>query len=121
MSWVPLTRGRLAHGSHVTSSRAESHIRHLLDLVAQFPRTNPSAEPASAEDTGDTQLDIMALLSKIRARYKALCATLGVRPRLRAAAAAGVQEGTRDPAEVSAGKNIWKLNERQAGSMEMSF
>ena len=118
---MPLTCGRLAHGSHVTSSQAESHIPHLLDLVAQYPCTNPSAEPASAEDTGDTQLDIMALLTKICARYKVLCATLGVRSCLHAAAVAGVQEGTCDPAEVLAGKNIWKLNELQAGLMEMSF
>ena len=40
---------------------------------------------------------------------------------MRAAVVARVQEGTRDPAEVLAGKNIWKLNEWQAGLMEISF
>ena len=74
-----------------------------------------------AEDTGDRQLDVMVLLSKIHTRYKVLCTTLGVRSHLHAAVVAGVQEGTRDPAEVSAGKNICKLNEWKAGLMEMSF
>jgi hypothetical protein len=104
-------------------SRTESHIRHLLDLVAQFPRVNPSAD-ASAPDGDDSQVDVAALLSKIRARYKALCATLGVRPRLRAAGAGmAAQEDTRDGPDASAGKKVWKLDGRQpqAGSNEMSF
>ena len=91
----------------------------MLDLVAQFPRTNPSAEPVS--EAADPQLDVAVLLSKIRARYKALCATLGVRPRLHAAAA-GVQEDTGNKAP-SQSKKIWQLDERQAqpGSTDMSF
>lgn len=59
------------------------HIKHLLDLISQFPRVNPSpSDPAFAA------LDIPKLFRQIRSRYKALCSTLGVRPSLRAAAAA---------------------------------
>lgn len=53
----------------------------MLDAIAQFPRANPSAaDPAS-------DLDIPKLLRQIRSRYKVLCASLGVRPRLRSAEA----------------------------------
>ncbi|KJA28309.1 hypothetical protein HYPSUDRAFT_122022, partial [Hypholoma sublateritium FD-334 SS-4] len=59
--------------------RAAQHIRHILDAIAQFPRANPSAaDPAS-------DIDIPKLLRQIRSRYKVLCASLGVRPRLRSA------------------------------------
>lgn len=59
-------------------SRALNHIKHLLDLISQFPRVNPSAPDTSSD------LDIPKLFRQIRSRYKALCATLGVRPSLRA-------------------------------------
>ena len=57
------------------SSRATTHIRRLLDLIAQFPHDNRSMY--------DTDIDILKLFRQIRSRYKALCATLGVRPSLR--------------------------------------
>jgi len=50
----------------------------LLELIAQFPRVNP--KPTASDD--EDGLDVSALLSRIRARYKALCASLGVKPRL---------------------------------------
>jgi len=56
--------------------RSANHIRHLLGLISQFPRINPSASDISSE------LDIPKLFRQIRSRYKALCSTLGVRPTL---------------------------------------
>ena len=70
-----------------TSRRTQNHIRHLLDLIAQFPRVNPSAVAAASEasTTTEPEVDIPRLFRQIRSRYKLLCATLGVRPTLRAA------------------------------------
>ena len=66
--------------------RTQNHIRHLLELIAQFPRVNPSAAAGAREDTGsEAELDIPRLFRQIRSRYKLLCATLGVRPTMRAA------------------------------------
>jgi primary-amine oxidase len=58
------------------ASRAANHVRHLLGLISQFPRVNPSASDISSE------MDIPKLFRQIRSRYKALCSTLGVRPTL---------------------------------------
>ena len=58
---------------------SDNLIRHLLELVARFPRVNPS----SSGDP-DADVDIPRLFRQIRSRYKLLCATLGVRPSLRA-------------------------------------
>jgi hypothetical protein len=52
------------------------HTAALLELIARFPRANPAEE---------ADLDIPRLLRLIRSRYRALCAALGVRPRLHAA------------------------------------
>ncbi|KAF8504291.1 hypothetical protein BU17DRAFT_58193 [Hysterangium stoloniferum] len=100
-------------------SRTEVHIRHLLELIAQFPRVNPS--PSSSE-SDDTALDVAGLLSKIRARYKALCSTLGVRPRLRAAAQGEevAELQALQQSRTQKGKKVWKVN-KDAGSTEMSF
>ncbi|KAH9486161.1 hypothetical protein JR316_0000225 [Psilocybe cubensis] len=57
--------------------RAFQHIKHLLESISHFPRVNPSAIDASSE------LDVTKLLRQIRSRYKMLCTSLGVRPRLR--------------------------------------
>ncbi|KAI0755515.1 hypothetical protein C8Q74DRAFT_1210670 [Fomes fomentarius] len=66
--------------------RTQSHIRHLLELIAQFPRVNPSAVAAASEGTSsEAEVDIPRLFRQIRSRYKVLCATLGVRPTMRAA------------------------------------
>lgn len=63
-------------------SRSAGHIKHLLDLVASFPRVNPSTTSTTLDDTHE--VDIPKLFRQIRSRYKALCASLGVRPSLRA-------------------------------------
>ncbi|KAF9550592.1 DUF1715-domain-containing protein, partial [Agrocybe pediades] len=57
--------------------RASQHIRILLDTISQFPRVNPSASEGAGAD-----LDISKLFRQIRSRYKILCSSLGVRPRL---------------------------------------
>ena len=58
--------------------RAIQHIRQLLDVIGQFPRVNPSSS-----NTDD--VDIQKLQRQIRSRYKALCSSLGVRPRVQVA------------------------------------
>ncbi|TFK40822.1 DUF1715-domain-containing protein [Crucibulum laeve] len=95
--------------------RASNHIRHLLELIAQFPRVNLSASDTSSE------LDIPKLFRQIRSRYKALCSTLGVRPSLRAAEnnSPAEDEDTESQAELRQGltvtgnggerKNVWKV------------
>ena len=68
--------------------RAQNHIRHLLELIDQFPRVNPSAAAATAAGeaaASNSEVDIPRLFRQIRSRYKVLCASLGVRPTLRAA------------------------------------
>lgn len=66
--------------------RTQNHIRHLLELIAQFPRVNPSAAAAASDGTSsEAEVDIPRLFRQIRSRYKLLCATLGVRPTMRAA------------------------------------
>ncbi|EKM51033.1 uncharacterized protein PHACADRAFT_212934 [Phanerochaete carnosa HHB-10118-sp] len=102
--------------------RAASNIRHLLDLIAQFPKFNPSAAEPS-------ELDIPKLFRQIRSRYKALCATLGVRPTLRAGGAAGSPDGDEDPAHSpiedasTDSTTVWKIDNkpRARGNNDLSF
>jgi hypothetical protein len=49
----------------------------LIDLINQFPTQNT---PEAGE------IDLTTLVSNIRARYRLLCASLGVKPRLATAA-----------------------------------
>ena len=77
-----------ADHTHTPNRRAQNHIRHLLELVARFPRVNPSSAGSSSDDPSSApgvDVDIPRLFRQIRSRYKLLCATLGVRPSLRAA------------------------------------
>ena len=73
-------------------SRALHNITHLLDLIAQFPRVNPSASEPS-------ELDIPRLFRQIRSRYKVLCATLGTKPSVRAGGS-GVQDDAPDSGDA---------------------
>ena len=112
--------GSLAHSA--VHSRATSNIKHLLELIAQFPRINPSA-------TGPSDLDIPKLFRQIRSRYKALCATLGVRPTLRASGPAGIQDGQEDPGDTpnggttAGGNSVWKIDNKHMASSntDLSF
>jgi len=101
--------------------RVVHHTKHLLALIAQFPTVNPKAAAAAGESEG---LDIEKLQRQIRSRYKALCASLGVKPTLRAAnsadgpgggdvvameddlAVVGGETGSR-----AQGRKVWKLEE----------
>lgn len=80
-----------AGGPAPRSSRALSHARQLLELIGSFPTSNPSsAQGDTAPDTtsiaeGREEVDLPALLANIRARYRLLCSSLGVRGRLVAA------------------------------------
>lgn len=69
-----------------------------MDLINTFPRENPTpssdpnkptpqamVESQTQDNDEGGEIDLGALLSNIRARYKLLCTSLGVRPRLVAA------------------------------------
>jgi hypothetical protein len=79
---------------HVVIFRAHTHIQTLLGLISTFPTDNPTPAPEddtlnAKPDTADSDTmkpneepDLAVLLERIRARYKLLCSSLGVRPRL---------------------------------------
>lgn len=76
--------------------RASGHAKQLLDLIASFPINNPSSslshdkqpetdgvqESTSNSTSEQKPVDLAALLAQIRSRYRLLCSSLGVRPRL---------------------------------------
>ncbi|KAH0837854.1 hypothetical protein J3R83DRAFT_6080 [Lanmaoa asiatica] len=94
--------------------RAVRHIKHLLDLIRQFPTVNPSAQ---SHHSSEDEIDLSKLQRQIRSRYKALCASLGVRPTLRAGSGnedAGegrvVADGTHPSLRnASAKRDVWTL------------
>lgn len=112
----------------IWTSRAIHNIRVLLDAIAQFPRANPSSSESSSKSDPSAEVDVPRLFRQIRARYKALCATLGVRPSLRAAGK-GSQKDTddREPMQLDteAGpKTIWEVDaigKREIGPQQLSF
>ncbi|KAF9817940.1 hypothetical protein IEO21_03134 [Rhodonia placenta] len=112
---------------HAQQSRNEDrtahHIRQLLDLIGQFPRVNPSA-------TEPSDLDIPRLFRQIRSRYKALCATLGVRPTLRAAdciapnSSEDAENGnSQSSTRPSGSKSVWPVQsiDNQRSGEQFSF
>lgn len=80
--------------------RALAHLDTLISLIALFPTQNssdavasstpsdssppafPTEDPPPQLDAHGKETDIASLLERIRARYKLVCSTLGVRPRL---------------------------------------
>ncbi|KAG0703622.1 hypothetical protein DFH29DRAFT_828830 [Suillus ampliporus] len=92
------------HGHN--DQRTMHHIKHLLDLISQFPRINPSAAVVSG---ATEEVDISKLQRQIRSRYKALCASLGVKPTLRAADTEATEGGGIQSADQQ--KQVWKLEE----------
>lgn len=85
------------------------HIKHLLELIQQFPKANPSVtQPLVSGE----EVDMQKLQRQIRSRYKALCASLGIRPTLRAnapsddKASGGVDPGVQ-PTSTS---KVWALD-----------
>ena len=91
---ICLTRDAPRHDSdtlhNIVILRAQSHIQTLLGLISTFPTDNPT--PAPGDEPSDAphsdtlkpneEPDLAVLLERIRARYKLLCSSLGVRPRL---------------------------------------
>jgi len=96
-------------------SRASHNIKLLLDLIAQFPVVNPSASAPS-------DLDLSKLLSQIRSRYKMLCATVGVKPSLRASNVRAEASDADTDREPKGSKPLWKLdNIGGSKAEELSF
>ncbi|KAG1848526.1 hypothetical protein DFJ58DRAFT_906776 [Suillus subalutaceus] len=87
------------HGHN--DQRAVHHIKHLLDLISQFPQVNPSSAAIA--------LIFRKLQRQIRSRYKALCASLGVKPTLRAVDVESTEDGGVQSADQQ--KQVWKLEE----------
>nr|XP_031862369.1 uncharacterized protein CI109_002334 [Kwoniella shandongensis]KAA5529441.1 hypothetical protein CI109_002334 [Kwoniella shandongensis] len=110
--WVELLEKKVGQGTaggrRGKEARALSHAQTLLDLIKSFPTTNPTPAPAptqvasastitvpssepesaqapppsSSEGASEVETDLATLISTIRARYRLLCSSLGVRPRL---------------------------------------
>jgi hypothetical protein len=102
-----------------SNRRVLGHITHLLALINQFPRVNHSSIAASTPEV--PEVDIQRLFRQIRSRYKVLCASLGVRPTLRAAAAAdesqaddegGEGVGPSQPSTSNKGQKtkVWRID-----------
>lgn len=100
-------------------SRIAHNIRHLIELIAQFPRVNPSTTEAS-------ELDIPKLFRQIRSRYKALCATLGVKPTLRGAGSSSIQEVIDDssngpPVLGDESTRIRQINDTRVSTLQKDY
>ncbi|EPQ53080.1 DUF1715-domain-containing protein [Gloeophyllum trabeum ATCC 11539] len=85
--------------------RGFHHILQLLELISQFPKTNPSAEASD--------VDIPKLFRQIRSRYKILCASLGVKASLRASdvpsSSPPEDDGNEVPQGVTATRKVWEV------------
>lgn len=68
-----------------------TNVQQLLSLVALFPTSNASSSSTEAQSsdagpsTSAAEVDLSALVERIRARYKLTCSSLGIRPRMVAA------------------------------------
>ncbi|BGP15485.1 hypothetical protein JCM10213_005752 [Rhodosporidiobolus nylandii] len=96
---------KLLEKNGVEGGRANGNLDALLSLAASFPTSNDSSSLSSApppssptlavpppDDAAPSQapdVDIPALLSALRSKYRTACAGLGVRPRM---AVAGGQD-----------------------------
>ena len=95
------------------STRLEHTVASLLDLIAQFPETNPSQ--ANFDD-----IDIPKLFGQIRARYKMLCTIVGVNPSLRASRANTQDAAGMMPSDKSS--SVWMVaTDHSPGSVDYSF
>jgi len=92
-------------------SRGAHHASALLALIERFPRKNPRPD--------EDGVDMSAQLRLIRSRYKAMCASFGVRSRLQPAPAdgPGLNEGTAGGQNIGAdtgakkkGQAVWTLS-----------
>lgn len=96
--------------------RITHHLNGLLELISQFPQVNPSVAQAEA----GSEVDILKLLRNIRSKYKLLCASLGIRPRLHAVDGSEVAQEPIDGAQVKSKKkkSIWEVNDGEDGDEE---
>ncbi|KAJ3545284.1 hypothetical protein NMY22_g2502 [Coprinellus aureogranulatus] len=88
--------------------RITHHLNGLLELISQFPQVNPSVAQAEA----GSEVDILKLLRNIRSKYKLLCASLGVRPRVHAADGSEATQGNGENGQAKPKKkaSIWEVN-----------
>lgn len=96
--------------------RTQNHIQTLLNLISTFPTDNPTPIPDGQpiqepmSDQGKEDPDLAVLLERIRARYKLLCSSLGVRPRLAVASrpedVASTDTGTTETSGVEGRDNV---------------
>lgn len=62
------------------------------------------------EQSEEDEIDMSRLQRQIRSRYKALCASLGVRPTLRAGVG-NVNEDAGEGGNASAKRDVWTLED----------
>lgn len=75
-------------------SRPYANLEQVLQMVSSFPTSNDSTSlstPAVVQAV-DGGVDIPVLLTSIRSKYRAACASLGIRPRMVAGDVEGVQK-----------------------------
>ena len=88
------------------TSRTMGHITQLLHLISQFPTENPKPSLAAESNTDGEGTDLLKLLSQIRSRYRVLCGSLGVKPRL-ASGSATHGSSSKDANENSG--SVWNI------------
>ncbi|WVW79295.1 hypothetical protein I302_101262 [Kwoniella bestiolae CBS 10118] len=96
-TYVELLGGKVMEGEgggrKGKDARTLNHAQILLSLISTFPRTNPSQpsrppseiQPNPTATNASSEVDLASLISNIRARYKLLCSSLNVKPRLHVA------------------------------------
>ncbi|KAL7337411.1 hypothetical protein BJY59DRAFT_758446 [Rhodotorula toruloides] len=112
----PLSSSRVAADAGVCSRRsggdrtllghpllASQSLDQILSLVFQFPTSNNSSS-LSSSSASNADIDIPALLSSLRSKYRTACATLGVRPRLVAAGSSSATGGAEQAGEAEGGE-----------------
>ncbi|GAA6044356.1 hypothetical protein JCM8097_008404, partial [Rhodosporidiobolus ruineniae] len=99
--------GKVLEKNGKREGRPAQNLDQLLSLVEAFPTSNDSsslAQPAPSSPTSAylpsdspaparaaDEVDIPALLSSLRSKYRTLCGSLGVRPRMQVAGAGSKQ------------------------------
>ncbi|WVQ75493.1 hypothetical protein IAR50_005118 [Cryptococcus sp. DSM 104548] len=115
--WIQVLQAKAAESGTAGSkrgkeARALNHAQILVELIATFPTINPSQSISSStvsEMVGETappasaEIDLAALLSLIRARYRLLCSSLGTRPRLASATIVEANPGSGAAAAAAGG------------------
>ena len=93
-----------------------NHINQLLSLISQFPTYNPTPTGTAADD----EIDLGKRLSQIRARYKALCGTLGVKPRL-APGSGSSKHSDLSNTGANGNNTVWELDDNSQKPPTLSY